>query len=109
MEKNEWDRMYKENRLEKIPWHTEQPEKNLVKLVEQGKIKPGEVLDMCSGAGTNSIYLASKGFKVTGVDISPTAVKIAKERFPNLEFAHSPIEELNSKKSFDIIIIVYVI
>lgn len=80
MEKNEWDSIYKENKLEKIPWHTEQPEKNLVKLVEQGKIRPGEVLDMCSGAGTNSIYLASKGFKVTGVDISPAAVKIAKER-----------------------------
>ncbi|MBI2128885.1 class I SAM-dependent methyltransferase [Candidatus Woesearchaeota archaeon] len=80
MEKNGWDRIYRENRLEKIPWHTEHPEKNLVKLVEQGKIRPGEVLDMCSGVGTNSIYLASKGFKVTGVDISPAAVNMAKER-----------------------------
>ncbi len=80
MSEKEWDEVYRKYRLEEIPWHTSRPDINLVRLIKQKKIKPGFVLDMCSGAGTNSIYLASKGFKVTGVDISPTAVNVAKAR-----------------------------
>ena len=34
---------------------------------------------MGCGTGNYAIYLASKEFDVTGVDISPTAIKIAKE------------------------------
>ena len=34
----------------------------------------------CSGAGTQSIYLAKKGFKVTGIEISKTACEIAERR-----------------------------
>ena len=40
----------------------------------------GEALDMACGTGTNSIYLAKKGFRVTGVDISREAVRLARIR-----------------------------
>ena len=80
MRKTSWDDIYKTHKLDDIPWHSSQPDRYLVRLVKERKIKKGQVLDMCSGDGTNSIYLASKGFKVTGVDISPTAVEIAKKR-----------------------------
>lgn len=78
--KNEWDEIYKNHRLKDIPWHTEKPDRRLVKLVKERGIEPGDVLDMCCGAGTNSLYLSSKGFKVSGVDISPTAVNIVNQR-----------------------------
>lgn len=77
---NEWEETYKDYNYKELPWHTEKPEEILVGLVEQKKILPGRALDMCSGAGTNSLYLASKGFDVEGVDISETAVSIAKRR-----------------------------
>lgn len=80
MNKEEWDDIYKKLNLTQIPWHSSQPDRYLVRLINDKKIRKGTVLDLCSGDGTNSIYLASKGFKVVGVDISPTAVKIAKER-----------------------------
>jgi SAM-dependent methyltransferase len=32
------------------------------------------------GSGTNAIYLADKGFEVTGVDVAPTALAIAAEK-----------------------------
>ena len=76
----EWDEIYRNYALNEIPWHTDRPDRNLVELIKKKRIRKGSVLDMCSGDGTNSIYLASKGFKVYGVDISPTAVKIAKAR-----------------------------
>lgn len=37
----------------------------------------GTVLDMGMGEGRNAVFLAQKGFKVTGVDISSVAVKKA--------------------------------
>lgn len=80
MNKEEWDRIYRTRRLEEIPWHSGQPDRRLVRLVSHNKIPGGRVLDMCSGDGTNSIYLASKGFQVYGVDVSGTAVRIARER-----------------------------
>ena len=36
-------------------------------VVEDGTIKPGKALVLGCGTGTNAVYLASKGFEVTGV------------------------------------------
>jgi 2-polyprenyl-3-methyl-5-hydroxy-6-metoxy-1,4-benzoquinol methylase len=80
MNKSGWDEIYSNHPLHEIPWHSGQPDRHLVRLVNQGKIPKGKVLDMCSGDGTNSLYLASRGFEVHGVDISGTAVRIARER-----------------------------
>ncbi len=39
----------------------------------------GRVLDLCCGSGRQALNLAKKGFKVTGVDFSPIAIKRAEE------------------------------
>lgn len=51
-----------------------------MELVDSGRVKPGKILDLCCGAGTNPIYLAVKGFDVTALDISDRAVGYAKEK-----------------------------
>ena len=38
------------------------------------------ILDVGCGAGRNTVFLAREGFKVVGLDISPTAVKLASKR-----------------------------
>ncbi len=53
--------------------------KALVELVESEKVKSCKTIDLGCGVGNYAIYLASIGFDVTGVDISPMAIKIAKE------------------------------
>jgi len=73
-----WEKYYRETPLEKIPWQKTQAD-YFTKLIDSGKIKAGTALDLGCGTGMKSIYLAQKGFKVTGIDISKTAINIAQE------------------------------
>lgn len=77
---NEWDEVYRRHSLGELPWERGKPREILVELVENGMIDKGKALDTCSGAGTNGIYLARKGFEVVGIDISPKAVEISKQK-----------------------------
>ena len=77
--KNQMDTVYREMSLDEIPWNNEEPPQILVELVESGKIEPCKTIDLGCGAGNYSIYLAGKGFEVTGIDFSPTAIEIAKK------------------------------
>lgn len=44
------------------------------------KLAKGRVLDIGCGAGRHSLYLQENGFDVTGIDISPGAIKVCKLR-----------------------------
>lgn len=78
--KERWEKAYKEIPFAELPWETNKPERELIKLIKKGKIKRGKVLDICCGSGTHSIYLAKKGFDITGIDVSSRAIKIARQR-----------------------------
>ncbi len=73
------DEIYKNLPLGRIPWNSETPPQQLVELIDTGKVSPCKVIDLGCGAGNCAIYLAECGFDVTGVDFSPTAVKLAKQ------------------------------
>jgi SAM-dependent methyltransferase len=62
-----------------IPWNMEAPPEPLVELVDSGKVHPCKAVDLGCGAGNYAIYLAGRGFEVTGIDFSPAAIRIAKE------------------------------
>jgi hypothetical protein len=62
------------------PFDTGRPEPELIKLVEQGVIRPpARVVDIGCGSGNNAVYLAQKGFDVTGIDIAPSALKVGED------------------------------
>lgn len=63
----------------KPPWDIGRPQPPFVRLAEQGAIA-GAVLDVGCGTGENSLYLASRGLDVTGVDAAPTAIARAGEK-----------------------------
>jgi SAM-dependent methyltransferase len=48
-----------------------------MELVQGGRVRVGRVLDNGCGTGTNVLYLAEKGFDVSGVDISKVAIRKA--------------------------------
>lgn len=75
-----WDEVYRRYPLNALPWELGRPRDVLVELIEKELITRGKALDLCCGAGTNTVYLATKGFKVTGIDISPMAVEYAKKK-----------------------------
>jgi len=71
------DRIYQTMPLDNIPWNSETPPDALVNLIQNGIVQPCRTVDLGCGAGNYAIYLAGLGFDVTGVDSSPTAIKIA--------------------------------
>ena len=73
------DRIYQMLSLENIPWNSEKPPEELVDLVNDGTVRPCKAVDLGCGAGNYAIYLAGLGFTVTGIDSSPTAIRIAGE------------------------------
>jgi 2-polyprenyl-3-methyl-5-hydroxy-6-metoxy-1,4-benzoquinol methylase len=80
MIKDQMERIYQTIPKGEIPWDLETPPDALVDLVEQKRIRPCRTIDLGCGTGNYALYLASKGFDVTGVDISSSAIGIAKVR-----------------------------
>ena len=72
----------------------------------------GKVLDVGCGAGSHSLYLQEKGFKVTAIDISANAIKACKLRGLNdvrvqniLEVSTDTSESELAKQKFDTILL----
>lgn len=75
--RDQMEQIYSETPPADIPWNIETPPKALAKLIDSGQIQPCKAIDVGCGAGNYAIYLASLGFDVTGVDISPSAIALA--------------------------------
>jgi SAM-dependent methyltransferase len=63
----------------RAPWDIGAREE-LIALVDSGRIKPSRAIDLGCGTGANAIYLAQRGFEVTGVDFSAAAIEKAMAR-----------------------------
>ncbi|MFE1550349.1 class I SAM-dependent methyltransferase [Streptomyces sp. NPDC058718] len=75
-----WDGFYAD-RDKPVPFFVAKPDENLVSYVEQGLLPVrGRALDLGCGPGRNALHLASLGFDVTAIDLSPTAIAWAEER-----------------------------
>src|SRR5215217_7896374 len=68
MTPDDWDRRYAEPRL---VWSAE-PNRFVVE--EVADLPPGRALDLACGEGRNALWLAARGWDVTGVDFSGVAV-----------------------------------
>ncbi len=60
-------------------WEVGYPQPAFQQLVQQGKIK-GPVLDIGCGTGDTTLYFAEQGYEAWGVDFSPTAIRLAREK-----------------------------
>lgn len=73
MRREDWDRRYAE--VESL-WSAKP---NRVLVAELEPMPPGRALDLACGEGRNAIWLAKRGWRVTGVDFSRVAIAKARE------------------------------
>ncbi|CRK57415.1 hypothetical protein [Alloactinosynnema sp. L-07] len=67
-----------------VPWHRARPNVLLTnRLTTPGA---GRALVVGSGYGDDAEYIRSLGYDVTAFDFSPSAVTLATERFPDIDF-----------------------
>jgi SAM-dependent methyltransferase len=74
--------------------------------------KPGRALDVAMGQGRNALWLASQGWAVTGFDISPVGIEVARKeaekRGLHIEALVTPYEDFDwGKEKWDLILFSY--
>jgi SAM-dependent methyltransferase len=95
----DWDTLYKSQKVETMPWYNENFDSDLEKeLDERRTINDGKFLDLGTGPATQAIWLAKRGFKVIGSDLSEAAINRARKIYANQENVNFIVDDiLNSK------------
>jgi SAM-dependent methyltransferase len=106
MSSEAWNRRYAGREL---LW-TAQPNRFLVK--EASELPPGRALDVACGEGRNAVWLAERGWDVTGVDFSDVALAKARElaRSRNVEARWVQADLLDYRpepRTFDLVLVFY--
>ncbi|UCH80489.1 MAG: class I SAM-dependent methyltransferase [Nitrospiraceae bacterium] len=79
MIKEQMDKIYGSMHPDEIPWNMKDPPGILREIVTRGRVKPCKAVELGCGAGNYVVYLAQNGFDTTGIDISETAVGMARK------------------------------
>ena len=100
-DKIKWDKKYQETAS---LLRDREPSEKLKKIVE--KVKGKKALDVASGAGRNSIYLATNGFEVEALDISQIALDVLNNKaYKNISCKLVDLDEYDvPQNSYDLIV-----
>ena len=105
---NWFDGFFEHEWLDEIALHLpeESAREQVDFVVERLGIEPGaRVLDVACGHGRHSLELARRGFRVTGVDLSPRSLELAREAAAreslDVDFAQLDARELDFDSEFD--------
>ena len=95
-------------RYSRMPYETH-ISKELIGLVESGRIPPCRTIDLGCGTGQVAVFLAQHGFEVTGVDFASSGITKAKQRAAatgtKVEFVVNDLNKLqNVKGTFDFLV-----
>ena len=106
MNREHWDERYG---TEELIWKAE-PNRFLVE--ELDALAPGRALDVACGEGRNAVWLASKGWRVTGVDFSRAglakAQRLATDRGVEVTWVEADVVEWRPPTaSFDLVVVMY--
>jgi SAM-dependent methyltransferase len=106
VEREDWDRKHGEAGL----LFGAEPNRFLVAEVEE--LAPGRALDLACGAGRNAVWLAERGWAVTGVDFSEVALanaqRLAAERGVEVEWTAADLREWEpAGETYDLVAVLY--
>ena len=106
MSREHWDERYG---TEQLIWKAD-PNRFLVE--EMDALRPGRALDVACGEGRNAVWLASKGWRVTGVDFSRAGLakarRLAADRGVEVAWVEADVVEWQPPSaSFDVVVVLY--
>jgi SAM-dependent methyltransferase len=106
VEREEWNDRYAGTQL---VW-TAQPNRFVVAELEA--LPPGRALDLACGEGRNAVWLAERGWRVTGVDFSDVALakarRLAAARGVEVEWADADVRTWEPDPgTFDLVVVLY--
>lgn len=84
------------------PWSIDAPQPELAALIEQGKFH-GDVLDVGCGEAAISLALAARGYTTVGLDLSPTAIDLARREAEKRGLSNATFEvaDISSFTGYD--------
>jgi 2-polyprenyl-3-methyl-5-hydroxy-6-metoxy-1,4-benzoquinol methylase len=98
-----WDRIYTVADLKDLGWYLDGLDPD-VEIFLKDNTTIRTILDIGTGPGTQAQELHSKGYAVTGTDISKTAINLAKEKYTNIEFCVDNILDSSLDEKYDLIL-----
>jgi SAM-dependent methyltransferase len=106
LDSSAWDERYTGDEL---VWSVE-PNRFLVREVEA--LPPGRALDLACGEGRNAVWLAERGWDVTGVDFSKVGLdkarRVADARGVSVKWERADVTEYApAPERFDLVIVMY--
>jgi SAM-dependent methyltransferase len=106
VQSREWNRRHGQGRL----LFGAEPNRFLV--AEVVELPPGRALDLACGSGRNAVWLAARGWTVTGVDFSDVALAqaraLAAERGVEVEWVEGDLLEWQpADGAFDLVVVLY--
>lgn len=108
-----FDHLYREGARGDIemPWNRQHPHPLLVEHLEGGSGAGKRGLVVGCGLGVDAGYLASRGFDTTGFDVSATAIEVARQRHPGVDFEVADLFDLPEKwlRAFDFIVEIFTV
>lgn len=102
MDSEIWDKIHAKGQR---PWEQDTPQvKEWLTFLQSAN--SGKALDLGCGTGTYCGELAAAGFNVTGIDISPKALEIARASYPNVQFIQQDLNNLKNPSTdlYDLIL-----
>jgi SAM-dependent methyltransferase len=78
-----WEAIYSSRSRQligRLQWESERPVGALVEVFDRPGFGPRTVLELGCGDGVNAVFMASRGSRVTAVDVSGTAIEMARQR-----------------------------
>lgn len=89
------------------PRYSAQMARMLPAVLERFGLWPRKVLDLACGEGTFAVAMANRGLRVTGVDLSPEMLEIARERAAmeavRATFIRQDMRSLSLRGRFDLV------
>jgi SAM-dependent methyltransferase len=102
VEREAWNRRWREGGL-----HCHDDPVDIL-AAELAALAPGRALDLGCGAGRSAIWLAERGWHVTGVDFADAALGLAEERGPDIDWVLADLREYQPEPaSYDLALLLY--